>query len=140
MVRGSQSGIGEQNYCGRITFGTSLKYTQPQSQNQDTFTNAVYRYVQHVPMGFVTTYGRVAAVLGHPRSSRSVGTILSRNPHVGVVPCHRVVKADGDIGGYFGDNSDNARTMKMLILQGEGIPIVCVNGCYKVDMKRAFIY
>lgn len=129
-----------QNYCGKLTFDQPLQYAFVQPQIPDTFANAVYQYVAKIPCGYISTYGRVAKVLGRPKSSRHVGSILSKNPYVGIVPCHRVIRTDGDIGGYFGDNTANGHFTKATILQGEGVPVVCVNGIYKVDMARAFIY
>lgn len=53
-----------------------------------------------IPAGEVRTYGWVAARVGNPRAARAVGRALAANPFAPVVPCHRVVRADGKIGGY----------------------------------------
>ncbi len=55
-----------------------------------------------VPPGYVATYGEIAARIGKPQSSRAVGQALARNPIPIVVPCHRVVAADGSLTGYSG--------------------------------------
>lgn len=63
-------------------------------------SNSVYSALMRVPRGKVTTYGDIAKALGSPGGSRAVGRILNRNPNPVKVPCHRVVMADGNIGGY----------------------------------------
>ena len=64
-----------------------------------TFARAVYALVRRIPRGRVATYGQVAAILGHPRAARAVGTALSRLPNsLGrVVPWQRVINAAGGI-------------------------------------------
>jgi len=62
--------------------------------------NTIYRLVVMVPEGKVTTYGELARAAGKPKASRLIGQILNRNPDPIVVPCHRVVKSDGNVGGY----------------------------------------
>lgn len=66
---------------------------------QPRFARAVYALVRKVPRGRVVTYGQVAAILGHPRAARAVGTALSRLPHglATVVPWQRVINAAGQI-------------------------------------------
>jgi len=60
----------------------------------------VYDLLTKIPPGKVATYGDIAKALGYPTSSRAVGKILAKNPNPIVVPCHRVVKSNGHIGGY----------------------------------------
>jgi deoxyribonuclease V len=65
-----------------------------------------------VPQGRVTTYGDIARALGDIRAARAVGEILSTNPFPESVPCHRVVMADGSLGGYaFGGPEAKARRL-----------------------------
>ncbi|HYF98815.1 MAG TPA: MGMT family protein [Candidatus Saccharimonadales bacterium] len=76
----------------------------------------VYEILLNIPVGMVSTYGDLAKALGNPAASRQVGKILSKNPNPIVVPCHRVVKADGKLGGYaFGTSK------KKKLLEDEGI-------------------
>jgi methylated-DNA-[protein]-cysteine S-methyltransferase len=51
------------------------------------------------------TYGKIAARLGKPRASRAVGQALAHNPVPIVIPCHRVLAADGSLGGYLGGHT-----------------------------------
>lgn len=64
-----------------------------------TFREKVLAVVRRIPRGETLTYGEVAALAGKPGAARAVGSIMSTNydPHI---PCHRVVRADGKLGGY----------------------------------------
>ena len=66
------------------------------------FATSVLRATAKVPFGEVTTYGRVARSAGSPRAARAAGNALGSNPIPIVVPCHRVLHADGGLGGYSG--------------------------------------
>jgi len=63
---------------------------------------AVLRELARVPYGQLETYGALAAKVGRPRAARAVGTAMNRNPIPIVLPCHRVVGADGSLTGYAG--------------------------------------
>lgn len=78
----------------------------------------VYHLLLQIPKGKTTTYGDLAAALGHPSSSRLIGQIVGRNPNPINVPCHRVVKSDGMLGGYSGGID-----RKIELLKKEGISI-----------------
>lgn len=68
------------------------------------FRTAVYRALLDVPAGQVVTYGELARRAGRPAAARAVGSAMAENPIAIVVPCHRVVRADGSLGRYgFGD-------------------------------------
>jgi methylated-DNA-[protein]-cysteine S-methyltransferase len=66
------------------------------------FGRTVLRELAQVPFGEVTTYGALAARSGKPTAARAVGTIMNRNPIPIVLPCHRVVGANGSLVGYAG--------------------------------------
>ena len=84
------------------------------------FSARVYELVSQVPRGKVTTYGEVAAQMGSPKASRAVGAALRANPTPIVVPCHRVVKQDGTLGGYGGAKGVGR---KAELLRKEGIEV-----------------
>ena len=63
----------------------------------DGFFERVYDMVRQIPRGQVATYGQIARLVGEPRKARFVGYALHANPEPGVVPCHRVVFADGSL-------------------------------------------
>jgi methylated-DNA-[protein]-cysteine S-methyltransferase len=75
---------------------------------------AVYVLVQLIPAGFVSSYGDIAKVLGI--SPRLVAWCLSRNKNLVVVPCHRIVHSNGELGGYSGPGVEFKR--KLLELEG----------------------
>ena len=78
----------------------------------------VYQLLLQIPEGKTTTYGDLATALGNPSASRLIGRILGRNPNPVTVPCHRVVKSDGSLGGYNGGID-----RKIELLKKEGISI-----------------
>ena len=80
-----------------------------------TFTISVLRELAHVPYGETTTYGALAGRVGHPRAARAVGTVMNRNRIPIVLPCHRVVGANGSLVGYAGGLD---RKVKLLELEG----------------------
>ena len=64
------------------------------------FTRAVLRITAGIPYGEVRSYRWVAQRLGKPKAMRAVGNALARNPIPIIIPCHRVVRSDGALGGY----------------------------------------
>jgi methylated-DNA-[protein]-cysteine S-methyltransferase len=64
------------------------------------FARAVYRALLTVPPGETVSYGELATMAGHPRAARAVGSAMAANPLPLVIPCHRVVRADGSPGRY----------------------------------------
>jgi methylated-DNA-[protein]-cysteine S-methyltransferase len=66
-----------------------------------------------VPFGRTTTYGAIADRIGRPRASRAVGNALGSNPIPIVVPCHRVLRAGGDVGGYAGGPERKRRLLRL---------------------------
>ncbi|WP_062997422.1 methylated-DNA--[protein]-cysteine S-methyltransferase [Nocardia jinanensis] len=66
------------------------------------FRQTVQHYLPHIGYGHTATYKQVAESVGNPRAVRAVGTACATNPLPVVVPCHRVVRSDGGLGGYIG--------------------------------------
>ncbi len=64
------------------------------------FQQQVYRAISAIPPGQTRSYGWVARRIGRPRSARAIGNALHNNPFAPIVPCHRVVRSDGTLGGY----------------------------------------
>lgn len=64
-----------------------------------TFTQRVHTVVSQIPKGETMTYKEVAQAAGSPRAYRAVGTVLSKN-YDPDIPCHRVIRSDGTLGGY----------------------------------------
>lgn len=90
------------------------------------FKEKVYEFTKKIPKGKVATYKKVAVALGSPRASRGVAMVLSKNfdPKI---PCHRVIRSDGTLGGY----NRGGSVAKTKLLRSEG---VLVNGL-RIDSK-----
>ena len=81
------------------------------------FHRRVFELARTIPPGSTSTYGEVAARLGDPRSARAVGEALGRNPFPIVVPCHRVLAASGQLGGFSAHGGATTKR-RMLIIEG----------------------
>jgi methylated-DNA-[protein]-cysteine S-methyltransferase len=68
----------------------------------------VLEATRRIPFGGVASYGEIASAIGAPRAARAVGSALGRNPVWILVPCHRVIAADGSLGGYGGSRAGGA--------------------------------
>jgi len=79
------------------------------------FQSLVWNQLRLIPYGTVTTYGKIAAAINRPNSARAVGQAVGSNPFIIVVPCHRVVGADGSLTG-FGHGLDFKE--RLLLLEG----------------------
>lgn len=86
------------------------------------FEALVYQVVRTIPKGRVSTYGAVARLAGRG-TARSVGSALARNPFAPEVPCHRVVRGDGLLGGFNGETEGPEMASKTRLLQSEGVEI-----------------
>ena len=78
----------------------------------------IYKKLLEVPKGKVTTYGELAKSIGFTNGQRVVGRIMNQNPYPVIIPCHRVVRSDGKVGGY-----DYGEEVKINMLEQEGIKI-----------------
>ncbi len=85
-----------------------------------TFNDSVYAMTSLIPMGKVTTYGAIAKAIGSPHAARAVGNALGANSNPIVVPCHRVVRGDGGLGGYSGGEGP---VTKAKLLAREGVKV-----------------
>ena len=84
---------------------------------KSTFQERCYALLTQIPKGKVTTYGAIAHALGC-KAYRAVGHAMATNPNPVTVPCHRVIKSDGRVGGYAGGEDK-----KIALLKEEGIVI-----------------
>jgi O-6-methylguanine DNA methyltransferase len=82
------------------------------------FQRRVLEATARIPFGGVTSYSEIARLIGQPEARRAVGGALGRNPVAIVIPCHRVIAADGTIGGYTGGVDIKRKLMRI-----EGIPL-----------------
>ncbi|MEK6977289.1 MAG: methylated-DNA--[protein]-cysteine S-methyltransferase [Candidatus Hydrothermarchaeota archaeon] len=82
------------------------------------FRRAVSEKAREIPPGKVATYGELASAAGAEGGARAVGQVMAENPFPIVVPCHRVVRSDRSVGGYF-----YGQAMKVRLLEWEGVRI-----------------
>ncbi|MEC7121216.1 MAG: methylated-DNA--[protein]-cysteine S-methyltransferase, partial [Pseudomonadota bacterium] len=82
------------------------------------FQRDVWLALQQIPAGTTWTYAKLAKHIGRPKAIRAVGQALSKNPLSIVLPCHRVIRQSGELGGYAG-NSDVGRARKQFLLWHE---------------------
>jgi methylated-DNA-[protein]-cysteine S-methyltransferase len=85
------------------------------------FAQGVLRATARVPFGQVTSYRQMAEAAGSPRASRAAGNALGSNPIPIVVPCHRVLHADGGLGGYAGGLERKQLLLTLEGVLGEGV-------------------
>ena len=83
-----------------------------------TLSIKVYKKLLQVPEGKITTYGDLAKAVGITNGQRAIGSIMKKNPFPAIVPCHRVVQSNGEIGGYV-----YGKKVKSHMLSKEGIKI-----------------
>lgn len=86
------------------------------------FDEKVWKLMQRIPKGRVTTYSMIAKKL-NTRAYRAVGNACRRNPYAPRVPCHRVVRTDGTVGGFGGKTSGKTVEKKIRLLRKENVEI-----------------
>jgi len=73
----------------------------------------VWNYLKTIPRGKTRTYKQVAKAIGKPKAHRAVATAIGKNPYPIKIPCHRVIRSDGGLGGYSGPGG--IKTKKKLL-------------------------
>jgi methylated-DNA-[protein]-cysteine S-methyltransferase len=84
------------------------------------FQVKVWNYLKTIPKGQIRTYLDVAKAINRPKAARAVANAVGKNPYAPIIPCHRVIRSDGTLGGYSGKGG--IKTKKKL-LKSEGILI-----------------
>ena len=82
-----------------------------------SFELKVWNYLKKIPRGSVKSYKQVAIAIKKPNSARAVANACGKNPFAPKVPCHRVIKSDGTLGGYSGPGG---KRTKIKLLKKEG--------------------
>ncbi|HEX2253600.1 MAG TPA: methylated-DNA--[protein]-cysteine S-methyltransferase [Thermoanaerobaculia bacterium] len=95
--------------------GERDEFDLPLAPRGTAFQQQVWRALQAIPCGETRSYAALAAAVGRPGAARAVGQANSKNPIGVVIPCHRVIAADGTLGGYAG-----GLDMKRRLLTREG--------------------
>ncbi len=84
------------------------------------FQKKVWNYLKTIRKGTVKTYKQVAIAINRPKSARAVANAVGKNPFAPKIPCHRVIRSDGSLGGYSGKGGVKT---KKLLLKREGVII-----------------
>lgn len=101
--------------------GRAVTFTAPLDMSGvNRFDEEIYAVAKKIPYGEVHTYQWVAREAGRPGAARAVGGAMSRNPCPLVVPCHRVVRSDGGMGGF---SAPGGIALKRRLLELEGVRI-----------------
>ena len=82
------------------------------------FQKKVWNYLKTIRKGTVKSYKQVAIAINRPKSARAVANAIGKNPFAPKIPCHRVIRSDGSLGGYSGKGGVKT---KKLLLKREGI-------------------
>jgi methylated-DNA-[protein]-cysteine S-methyltransferase len=84
------------------------------------FQIKVWKYLKTIPKGRVKTYKQVAISINRPKSARAVANACAKNPYAPKIPCHRVIRTDGSLGGYSAKGGIKA---KKNLLKNEGFEL-----------------
>ena len=84
------------------------------------FQLKVWKYLKTIPKGKIRTYKQVAAAIKSPKSARAVANACAKNPYAPKIPCHRVIRSDGALGGYSGRGGIK---QKLKLLRSEKVAI-----------------
>ncbi len=99
--------------------------------DRPTWDQRVLDAVAGIPWGRTASYGEIARRIGAPRAARAAGGAVGRNPVSLLIPCHRVIAADGTLGGYGGDawgTREERLAIKRDLLMREGVTVVVARG------------
>ena len=100
-------------FAGKPTkFAVDIDFT-----DHPPFREAVLRACRRIPYGKTASYADLARAVGKPRAARAVGTAMAHNPVPLVIPCHRVVRSDGSLGGFSTPRGVKEKK-RLLLLEG----------------------
>ncbi len=106
------------DFIERYFKGERLSWAGKPIPQGTEFQTRVWSATAAIPFGTTVTYGELAEMAGKPRAARAVGTAMKRNPLPILIPCHRVIAANGKLGGFGG-----GLEMKRWLLRHEGVEI-----------------
>ena len=82
------------------------------------FQVKIWRYLKKIPVGSTKTYSQVAKAIGMPLAVRAVANAIAKNPYPTQIPCHRIIRSNGSLGGY---SAKGGLKTKKKLLKKEGI-------------------
>ncbi len=83
-------------------------------QTYSDFEKLVFKEIDKIPYGKTKSYKEIAIAIGKPKSFRAVANACGRNPYPVLIPCHRVIRSDGKIGGYSGPGGRSQKKKLLL--------------------------
>ena len=98
------------------------------------FQLKVWNYLKTIPKGKVKTYKQVAIGINKPKAARAVANACGKNPYAPKIPCHRVIRSDGEIGGY---SAKGGIKVKLKLLKRE--KIIFTNNYYVRKSQKNYI-
>jgi methylated-DNA-[protein]-cysteine S-methyltransferase len=101
-----------------------------------TFQRKVLELLMNIPKGRVTTYREIAKALGNIHSTRAVGNAVRDNPYPVKIPCHRVIRSSGEIGGFGGELAGENVARKIKLLMEEGVH---VDNTGRIDLQKYLV-
>src|SRR5258708_6803739 len=115
LIRDPQLAAGARQQVAEFFSGKRQSFTVKLAPSGTAFQRQVWSALQRIPFGETRSYGQLAAQVGKPRAARAVGKANATNPICLLVPCHRVVGADGSLTGFaFGES------LKRRLLEHDG--------------------
>ncbi|MFQ5466386.1 MAG: methylated-DNA--[protein]-cysteine S-methyltransferase [Thermodesulfobacteriota bacterium] len=105
----------------RYLDGASVTFSMVLDPGGTRFEKKVWRELLRIPRGRVVSYGEVARAVGLPHGARAVGRACGANPIPIIIPCHRVVRSDGSLGGYSAGEGRRGLEIKRALLEIEGL-------------------
>lgn len=93
--------------------GERKAFDLPLAPKGTAFQQEVWKALQEIPYGETGTYGEIAAAIGNPKAARAVGMANNKNPIGIIIPCHRVVGANGKLVGYAGGMEKKAFLLEL---------------------------
>ena len=84
------------------------------------FQLKVWKYLKKIPKGSIKTYSEVAKAIGKPKAFRAVANAIGKNPYPPKIPCHRVIRSNGNLGGY---SAKGGIKLKRQLLRSENVII-----------------
>jgi O-6-methylguanine DNA methyltransferase len=84
------------------------------------FQKIVWNEIKKIPKGKTVTYKELAIKIGKPKAYRAVANACAKNPLLEIIPCHRVIRSDGKMGGYMGEEGIER---KKRLLESEGVKL-----------------
>ena len=85
-----------------------------------SFQKKVWKELIKIPYGETRSYKEIAIAIGHPQSARAIANACAKNPYAPIVPCHRVIRSDGNLGGYSAEGGTNKKK-ELLIIESQNV-------------------